>query len=428
MTRQDSNPDQPSGPAGTPKIGVIGDGQLARMMAPAAVELGIELHLLAGSADSSAAQVIPHTTLGDYTDPDAVVAFAADLDVITFDHEHVPAEVLDALTAAGTEMHPGPEALIYAQDKLAMRRAVEQLGLPNPRWAEVRSVEDLLGFGADVGWPVVLKTPRGGYDGKGVRMIDSAEQAAEAQDWFGRAAETGSSLLAEQKVRYTRELSAQVARSAAGETVTYPVVESTQTNGVCDEVIAPAPQTSADHLELCERIARTVAEKLQVTGMLAVELFEISENDADPETGTTAGIYINELAMRPHNSGHWTMDGSVTSQFEQHLRAVLGLPLGATEVKGGAGGYTVMKNLLGSAAGEQRSLHDSFAAAMRRSPGSKIHLYGKEARPGRKIGHVNILTQTLSTQETWEARRVRLQRVRRAAADVAEIIVEGPAQ
>lgn len=428
MTRQDSNPAPPSSPAGTPKIGVIGDGQLARMMAPAAVELGLELHLLAGSMTSSAAQVIPHTTLGDYTDPREVTAFAAGLDVITFDHEHVPAEVLEALTATGIELHPGPEALIYAQDKLAMRRAVEQLDLPNPRWAEVHTVEELKSFGADAGWPVVLKTPRGGYDGKGVRMIDSPEQAQAAQDWFARAAGSESGLLAEQKVAYTRELSAQVARSATGEIVSYPVVESTQTHGVCDEVIAPAPQTSQDHLETCERIARTIAEKLQVTGMLAVELFEISEDDADPEAGITAGIFINELAMRPHNSGHWTMDGSITSQFEQHLRAVLGLPLGATEVKGGAGGYTVMKNLLGSAAAGERSLHGSFAAAMRRSQGSKIHLYGKEARPGRKIGHVNILTQTHSTQETWEARRARLQRVRRAAADVAEIIVEGPAQ
>ncbi|MBA8920167.1 5-(carboxyamino)imidazole ribonucleotide synthase [Nesterenkonia jeotgali] len=431
MTRQDSNPAPPNGPrgpAGTPRIGVIGDGQLARMMAPAAVELGLELHLLAGSADSSAAQVIPHTTLGDYTDPAQVTAFAADVDVITFDHEHVPAEVLAALARDGVSMHPGPDALLYAQDKLAMRRAVEQLGLPNPRWAEVRSVAELRAFGEEAGWPVVLKTPRGGYDGKGVRMIDSADAASTAQDWFSRAEESGAGLLAEEKVRYTRELSAQVARSATGETVTYPVVESTQTDGVCDEVIAPAPLTSQDHVEVAERTARTIAEQLQVTGMLAVELFEISEDEADPETGVVAGIYINELAMRPHNSGHWTMDGSITSQFEQHLRAVLGLPLGATEVKGGAGGYTVMKNLLGSASGAERSLHDSFPAAMRRSQGSKIHLYGKAARPGRKIGHVNILTQTHSTQETWEARRARLQRVRRAAADVAEIIVEGPAQ
>lgn len=431
MTRQDSSPTPagaPRSPAGTPRIGVIGDGQLARMMAPSAVELGIELHLLAGSPDSSAAQVIPHTTLGDYTAVEDVTAFAAGLDVVTFDHEHVPTEVLAALAEAGVPMHPSPAALIYAQDKLAMRRAAEELGLSNPRWAEVHSVADLLDFGAESGWPVVLKTPRGGYDGKGVRMIDSADHAADAQDWFDRAALTATGLLAEQKVPYTRELSAQVARSAAGETVSYPVVESTQTNGVCDEVIAPAPFTSDDHLQTAERIARTIAEKLQVTGMLAVELFEISEDAADLDAGITPGIYINELAMRPHNSGHWTMDGSITSQFEQHLRAVLGLPLGATEVKGGAGGFTVMKNLLGSSAPGERSLHSSFAAAMRRSQGSKIHLYGKEARPGRKIGHVNILTQTQSTQETWEARRARLQRVRRAAADVAEIIVEGPAQ
>lgn len=391
------------------------------MMAPAAVELGIELHLLAGSAEASAAQAIPRTTIGDYRSVEDVLAFAREVDAVTFDHEHVPAEVLSALQDAGKALHPGPRALLYAQDKLAMRAAVEELGLPNPRWARVDSIEDLIGFGESAGWPVVLKTPRGGYDGKGVRIIASAQAASEAADWFERAAGQGTGLLAEEKVPYTRELSAQVARSASGETVNYPVVESNQNDGVCDEVIAPAPFSSPDHLAEAERIARTVAERLGVTGMLAVELFEISEDDAAPSR--TAGVYVNELAMRPHNSGHWSMDGAVTGQFEQHLRAVLGLPLGSVAVKGGAGGFVVMKNLLG---GANQDLHAAVPAAMRRSPGSKIHLYGKQPRPGRKIGHVNILSQTSRADESWEARKARLQRARTAAAEAARTITEGP--
>lgn len=393
------------------------------MMAPAAVELGIELHLLAGSAEASAAQAIPRTTLGDYRSVEDVLAFAERVDTVTFDHEHVPAAVLSALEEAGKALHPGPQALLYAQDKLAMRAAVEELGLPNPRWARVDSVEDLVGFGDGVGWPVVLKTPRGGYDGKGVRIVSSPDAASETADWFERAAGQGTGLLAEEKVPYTRELSAQIARSSAGETVNYPVVESNQADGICDEVIAPAPFSSPDHVAQAERIARTVAEKLGVTGMLAVELFEIDE--ADASASHPAGVYVNELAMRPHNSGHWSMDGAVTGQFEQHLRAILGLPLGSAAVKGGAGGLVVMKNLLG---GSNQDLHTALPAAMRRSPASKIHLYGKEPRPGRKIGHVNILSQTTKTDESWEAGKARLERARHAAADAARTITDGPAR
>lgn len=397
------------------------------MMAPAAVELGIELHLLAGSAEASAAQVIPHTVIGDYRSVEDVLAFAKGrdgraMDAITFDHEHVPAEVLDALAEAGIAMNPGPQALLFAQDKLAMRRAVENLGLPNPRWNEVHTAEELISFGNAIGWPVVLKTPRGGYDGKGVMIVDdaAAAQSAEVTEWFSRAEQQQTGLLAEQKVPYSRELSAQVARSPRGEIVAYPVVESTQTNGVCDEVIAPAPRTSAAHVAEAERIARTIAEDLGVTGMLAVELFEITEtSDAD----VAPGIYVNELAMRPHNSGHWTMDGAVTSQFEQHLRAVLNLPLGSTAVTGGAGGYVVMKNLLG---GRNQDLHAAVPSAMRRSPHSKIHLYGKDPKPGRKIGHVNILSQTTRPSEAYEASRKRLERARHTAAETARLIVEGP--
>jgi 5-(carboxyamino)imidazole ribonucleotide synthase len=404
---------------------VLGDGQLARMMAPAATHLGVELHLLAGSAEASAAQVISKTTIGDFRSVRDVLEFAEGLDAITFDHEHVPEGVLTALVESGATLNPSPEALLYAQDKLAMRRAVEDLGLPNPRWAEVHTAEDLVTFGNAVGWPVVLKTPRGGYDGKGVMVLDDSASVhtPAVTSWFDRAAEERTGLLAEQKVPFTRELSAQVARRASGAAAAYPVVESTQTHGVCDEVVAPAPRTSPTHLAEAERIATTIAERLGVTGMLAVELFEIAEDDG--AAGTPPGIYVNELAMRPHNSGHWTMDGSVTSQFEQHLRAVLDLPLGATAVTGGAGGYVVMKNLLG---GANQDLHSALPAAMHRSGASKIHLYGKEPTPGRKVGHVTMLSQTTRRDESYETRRARLARVRQNVAEVAHILTEGEAQ
>ncbi|GAB3179219.1 5-(carboxyamino)imidazole ribonucleotide synthase [Nesterenkonia halophila] len=411
-----SRPARPGGPetgARPPRVGVLGDGQLARMMAPAAAELDVELHLLAGSAEASAAQVIARTTLGDHRSVEDVLAFAAAVDVVTFDHEHVPDDVLAALAGAAVPMHPGPQALVHAQDKLSMRRAVERLDLPNPRWAAVSSVEELVAFGEEAGWPVVLKTPRGGYDGKGVRVVDAAASADEAADWFSRAAEQGTPLLAEEKVPYTRELSAQVARSAAGEVRVYPVVESLQTDGVCDVVTAPAPvavddREGAERLREAAEIAATLAEELDVTGMLAVELFEIAD-------GERAGVHVNELAMRPHNSGHWSMDGAVTGQFEQHLRAVLGLPLGATDPIAGPGSTTVMKNILGGAA---EDLHAEALEAMRAAPTAKIHLYGKQPRPGRKIGHVTVVAPGGETGADVAA-------TRRTAEETARRIAEG---
>ncbi|HIW98925.1 MAG TPA: 5-(carboxyamino)imidazole ribonucleotide synthase [Candidatus Nesterenkonia stercoripullorum] len=424
MTDTATSNDAPSSQDRALRVGVLGDGQLARMMAPAAIELGIELKLLAGSPESSAAQVIAESTPGDYRDADAVVRFARGLDVVTFDHEHVPADVLAALEAEGIAMHPKPAALTYAQDKLRMRAAVDGLGLPNPAWAEVRSVQELTDFAQQHGWPVVLKTPRGGYDGKGVRVVRDHAAAEQTQDWFDRAAASGTSgLLAEEAVPFVRELSAQVARSASGEIRSYPVVESTQTDGVCDEVIAPAPHTAAELLEHSAAIAATVAEKLDVTGMLAVELFEVGGGGS-----MAPGIYVNELAMRPHNSGHWSMDGAITGQFEQHLRAVLGLPLGETNPVGGAGGFTVMKNLLG---GSNPHIHAAVPAAMACDPGAKIHLYGKEARPGRKIGHVNLVSQLTSQDRAEDAAAesaagaVRLQHCVEAARTVAALITEG---
>lgn len=367
------------------------------MMVPAAAALGIEIRVLAEAPGVSATQVTGNSVVGDYKDLPTLQRFAEGISVMTFDHEHVPGEHLQALVADGVNVQPGPAALLHAQDKLVMRAAVDRLGLPNPEWAAVGSIEELMAFGDRIGWPVVLKTPRGGYDGKGVRIIDDAAAATEATDWF-----TGPDLLAEQKVNFSRELSALIARSPSGETRTWPVAHSIQVDGVCDEVIAPARNLDPDIAAAATDAAETLAEQLGVTGVMAVELFETP--------GQGRGFLINELAMRPHNSGHWTMDGAVTGQFEQHLRAVLDLPLGSTEAHGAG---TIMKNYLG---GANQDLFSAYPRALAADPSAKIHGYGKSVRPGRKIGHVNV---TAASLEALDDARTRATRVADIISDTA---------
>ncbi|PTT58750.1 5-(carboxyamino)imidazole ribonucleotide synthase [Arthrobacter sp. HMWF013] len=380
-----------------PVIGVVGGGQLARMMAPAATALGFELRVLAEAEDVSAVSAVSTSPVGDYKDLQTLLDFADGLDVMTFDHEHVPTDHLRELLAAGVNVQPGPDALVNAQDKLVMRAAIDGLGLPNPTWASVPDVAALVDFGDKTGWPVVLKMPRGGYDGKGVRIIDSADDAAGAAEWF----EAMSPLLAEAKVDFSRELSALVARTPGGEARAWPVVHTIQVDGVCDEVIAPALGVPLEVAAAAEDAALRIASELGVTGVMAVELFETP--------GSGAGFLINELAMRPHNTGHWTQDGSVTSQFEQHLRAVLDLPLGATDV---LGPVVVMKNFLG---GANQDLFSAFPAALASEPAAKVHCYGKSVRPGRKIGHVNLVGSSTADVDS----------VRQRATRVAAIIRDG---
>ncbi len=356
------------------RIGVVGAGQLARMMIAPAVELGIDLRVLA-EAEGMSAQLAT-SEVGDYRDLDIVRRFAAGVDVLTFDHEHVPQDVLRALVAEGVVVRPGPEALRFAQDKLAMRERLAELGVPQPDWAPVRTAEELEGFLADHGGRAVVKMPRGGYDGKGVRVVTAA---ADAADWLD-ALSGAEALLAEELVIFTRELAQQVARRPSGEIVAYPVVETVQFDGVCAEVFAPAPRTSSRVAEAVERIGRQIAEGLGVVGMLAVELFETAD----------ARILVNELAMRPHNSGHWTQDGAITSQFEQHLRAVADLPLGAVTARAP---WVVMVNILGGPEGVD--IDERFAGAMAQHPAAKIHTYGKASRPGRKVGHVTVAGEEL---------------------------------
>jgi 5-(carboxyamino)imidazole ribonucleotide synthase len=360
-------------PTGFPVVGIVGGGQLARMTQPPAVALGVTLAVLAESADASAAQVIPRAPVGDPRDGEAVARFAAGCDVVTFDHEHVPAELLQALEAASVAVRPGSAALAHAQDKSVMRRRLDELGVPCPRWAMVEDDVGLAAFAEQVGWPVVLKAPRGGYDGKGVWLVASPQQAP---GWV----EAGV-LLAEERVVFTRELAVLVARSPSGQAAAWPVVQTVQQDGVCREVVAPAPGLDPGLAATATALALRIAGELGVVGVLAVELFEVGPGPA---------VLVNELAMRPHNSGHWTIDGSVTSQFEQHLRAVLDLPLGDPRARDR---WAVMVNVLG---GDYPDLYRSFRHVMARDPGVKVHLYGKDVRPGRKIGHVTVCGDDLA--------------------------------
>jgi len=344
------------------RVGVIGGGQLARMMVPPAVALGIDIRVLAESADSSAR--LAATAVGDYRDAATVLGFAADVDVVTFDHEHVPQDVLARLEASGVAVRPGHEALEAAQDKIRMRQRLAALGVPMPAWAVVRGESDLAEFLAAHGGVAVVKTPRGGYDGKGVRLVRAAGDAA---DWL-----VDGELLAEELVDFRRELAQVIARRPSGDVAAWPLVETIQRDGVCAEVLAPAPDAGDAAVEARE-IAQTIAAGLGVTGVLAVELFQ----------ATDGRILVNELAMRPHNSGHWTIEGAVTSQFEQHLRAVLDLPLGDPAP---VAPVSVMVNVLGGPVAA--TMPDRYAAAFAAHPDVKFHSYGKASRPGRKVGHV----------------------------------------
>ncbi|ALJ19370.1 phosphoribosylaminoimidazole carboxylase [Microbacterium sp. No. 7] len=361
------------------RVGIVGGGQLARMMIAPAVELGVEVRVLAEQEGMSAA--LAATAVGDYRDPETVRAFARDVDVVTFDHEHVPQEVLRALVADGVAVHPGPDALLYAQDKLRMRARLDELGMPQPEWAAFDDAAGLQAFLDAHGGRAVVKTPRGGYDGKGVRVVSRPDEVA---DWL----EPGEPLLAEELVDFTRELAQQVARRPSGERVVYPVVETVQRDGVCAEVIAPAPHALGRLTEVAAEIGEAIAEGLGVTGMLAVELFETSDER----------LLVNELAMRPHNSGHWSQDGAVTSQFEQHLRAVLDLPLGDAVPRQP---WAVMVNILGGP--QTDTIASRLPAVLQAHPAVKVHTYGKDPRPGRKVGHVNALGTDLDAV-AYEAR------------------------
>ena len=355
-----------------PTVAVIGGGQLARMMQQSAVALGINLRALVEASDGSTGQVTVDKVVGAPADLDAVAVLIDGADVLTFEHEHIPAATMEE-AARLVSVQPPASALLYAQDKIAMRERLTEMGIPCPAWARVEDEAQLEEFARTIGWPLIVKTPRGGYDGHGVAI---AHSAADVESWWG-----SGPLLAEALVPFTGEVAALLARTPSGEVASWPVASTVQVDGVCAEVTAPAigirPETAAE----ARRIGERIASELGVTGVLAVEMFVVGD-------GADERVLVNELAMRPHNTGHWTIDGAVTSQFEQHLRAVLDLPLGSTELRV-PGTHAVMVNLLGSSyAQPARALAAAFAAG---GADTKVHLYGKEVRPGRKLGHVTVL-------------------------------------
>ncbi|BBX97942.1 N5-carboxyaminoimidazole ribonucleotide synthase [Mycobacterium lacus] len=362
----------------TPVVAMVGGGQLARMTHQAAIALGQSLRVLAAADDDPAAQVTPDVVIGAHTDLEDLRRVAAGADVLTFDHEHVPTELLDKLVAEGVNVAPPPQALVHAQDKLVMRRRLEELGAPVPRYVGIESaagLEDLDALARRVQGPMVVKAVRGGYDGRGVRMAPDLAHAREIAR--GYLAE-GIPVLLEERVELRRELSALVARSPLGQGAAWPVVETAQRDGICVQVTAPAPALPDEVAAAAQQLALRLAAELGVVGVLAVELFETSES----------ALLVNELAMRPHNSGHWTMDGARTSQFEQHLRAVLDYPLGDTAA---IVPVTVMANVLGAPRPPAMTLDERLHHLFARMPDARVHLYGKAERPGRKIGHINLL-------------------------------------
>lgn len=340
-----------------PVVGMIGAGQLARMTHQAAIALGLSLHVLAESSTDGGALVTPDVEIGVPTDWEALSRFAKGCDVVTFDHEHVPQELIVDLVAAGVTVHPGAAALEFAQDKRAMREKLTALGLPVPRWSEDPDA---------LPRPYVAKAVRGGYDGRGVWFLNEGDPLPTVD------------FIVEERVSIVHELAIQVARTPSGQVRCWPVVETVQRNGICIEVVAPAPRLSTALAAEAERIATTIANELGVVGVMAVELFEVP-----------SGLVVNELAMRPHNSGHWSIEGATTNQFEQHLRAILDWPLGDIRPRARV---TVMVNVLG---GPSTDLAASLPAAMAASPNAAIHLYGKGERPGRKLGHVTVLGDDL---------------------------------
>lgn len=389
-------------------MAVIGGGQLARMMQEEASALGAHLRALVEAPDGSAAQVMPDAPVGRPDDAGAVHDLLqpkrgeqpqdlADAAVLTFEHEHQDHALLQQLAAQGVSVQPSAQALLYARDKLEMRRAMTRLELPQPAWRPVSQPAEVLEFAVQHGWPVVLKTPQGGYDGHGVLLVNDAAELenGEAAKWFKALADGAgvggggslggaqvSCLLVEQAVHFTRELAALVARNPSGQVEAWPVVETVQVEGMCDTVLAPAPGLKPATAALAQQVAKRVASELEVTGVLAVEMFVVEGDGGDQ-------LYINELAMRPHNSGHWSQDGALTSQFEQHLRAVLDWPLGSAQLVA----PTVMVNVIGWRQETDAPLPDPssrLAQALQLAPQAKIHLYGKQARRGRKLGHVNL--------------------------------------
>lgn len=372
----------PGPDARRPKVGMVGGGQLARMTQQAAVDLDVELSVLAPSPEEPAVVAGARFVEGAADDPQALRRFAGLNDLVTFDHEGVPPEVLAGLEEEGLRFAPPARAKLFAQDKAVARERLGELGFPVPPNVLAGSVEEVAEFGSIHGWPVIAKAPRGGYDGRGVWELASAEEAGPILEGLD------GGLLLEPKLELVRELAVITARRSGGETATWPVVETVQREAMCRELIVPA-RSDSRVLEEAAELGRSIAEAIGAVGLVAVELFE-----------TPDGLFVNELALRPHNSGHFSIEGSDTSQFEQHLRAVLDWPLGSTAPTAPA---VVTINVVGPADGSDPRERLQEALGVERA---HLHLYGKEARPGRKLGHVTVLADTVDEAHAIAVRAV----------------------
>ncbi len=363
------------------RVGILGGGQLAQMLIQAAMSLGIDTAIYERAPDSPASRLTHVNGVGAWDDLSALVRFAEQCDLLTLENEFIYAESLAALEARGFKVYPTSKTLATVQDKLLQKQAYESAGLPVPRFASVDSPDDVLRFGQAHGWPLVLKARYGGYDGYGNATIDSPSDIAKAWD---RLAKPERRLMVEAWVAFTMELAVVVLRGHDGDVRTYPVVETIQQNHICHVVRAPAAIPDAAR-ENAARLAVQAVEALDGVGVFGVELFLLADDR----------VLLNETAPRPHNSGHYTIEGCVTSQFENHLRAVLGLPLGSTELVAPA---AVMVNVLGRRDGI--AALENLRAALEVT-GAHVHLYGKrEVRRGRKMGHVTALGQTVAQAES----------------------------
>ena len=350
-------------------VGIVGAGQLARMTVPVTESLAIDIKLLAERPDDSAALIGKHVEIGSPQSLDDLRRFAIGCDVVTFDHELVNAEALKTLQNEGHVIRPSADVVALVQDKLAQRELMRSLDLSIPAFEVVNDASAIESFSAAHGWPVVAKAIRGGYDGRGVWILRDAEEARKLLDNAGAR----TTILLEQWIPIDREVASIVARRPNGEVAVYPLVETVQIDGICHELKAPAGESEAI-VEQARDIAHTIADAIQLEGLLAVELFV-----------SGGRLIVNELAARPHNSGHFTIEGCRTSQFEQHVRAVLDLPLGDTSLTAPA---VATVNVLG---GPEHIDPRSRLVAALDVPGCSPHLYGKGYRPGRKLGHVTAV-------------------------------------
>lgn len=341
---------------------MIGAGQLGRMSAASATALGIDLVLLAQSSVDSGAQVCSFE-IGDYQDLAKVREFSSKCDLVTFEHELIPISIIKALEHEGIKFYPTSESFIFSQDKAEMRQRLA--AYPGPTWSIITSITQVKEY------PVIAKALSGGYDGRGVWKINSVTELAELMSKYPK-------LLVEELINFDFEISVMVARSPHGQASTWAPTQTLQSDGICTMTITPAPELSEDLSQVAQQLALKIAADIKLVGVMAVEMFVRGEE-----------LLINELAMRPHNSGHWTIEGSATSQFEQHLRAILDLPLGKTAMMSK---FAVMGNILG---GDKKNMYRPYLHLLARTPGLKIHQYRKETKPGRKIGHVTLLGENL---------------------------------